>query len=91
MRNDLHKMRPMTSKKITGGARAARDGSGYFGERGGDGLVRARVARPDRALRFDLDVVFERLGGLFEPFGGHDGVGETGRAGSDGNDFGDVW
>ena len=46
-----------------------------------------RVLGADRALRLDADRVAERLGALLDAFGRHEGVGDAGRAGGDGDDL----
>ena len=46
-----------------------------------------RVLRADRSLRLDADRVAERLGPPLDAFGGHEGMGDAGRAGGDGDDL----
>ena len=52
---------------------------------GGDGIIRQRVSRPDRALGLDLDVMPKGFGGLFESFRRHEGVRDARGAGGNGN------
>ena len=47
----------------------------------GNGLGTQRIARADRPLGFDLQVVAQSLGRLLQGFGGHERMGDTGRAG----------
>ncbi|MNQ67339.1 hypothetical protein D3C85_818580 [compost metagenome] len=48
-----------------------------------DGLRTQRIARADRALGLDLQVIAQPLGRLLQGLGGHEGVGHTRRASRD--------